>query len=253
MSKKGKLHELLAVEGDKAQIAKHVLEEGTHVFNKKIEFFVGHNKNLEYFDENRNENEGGVVDQREITTTVREKLSYIFEQVSVYYDVVLQKELTNRNAESDLEIDGIVFGVDLPATFLLGLEAKLCKVRELVKQIPTLLPGISWKEDKTLGKGVYRKTTPDITYKTEKTIKPFELSPATKEHKAQVEKLSVDVNIGKYTNEIWASMLTVAEKSAMLQRVDNLISAVKKARQRANDCEIVDAHIGKKIMDYILG
>jgi hypothetical protein len=37
----------------------------------------------------------------------------------------------------------------------------------------------------------------------------------------------------------------------MLDRLDTLIQASKKARQRANTVELKDAHIGKKLLTFI--
>ena len=48
-------------------------------------------------------------------------------------------------------------------------------------------------------------------------------------------------------------MISPAEKSALLGRIDKLIQATKKARQQANAAEVVNREIGRKIMDYING
>lgn len=249
----GKLHELLAVEGDKKGIADKVLNEGKVTFTKRADHFTGHVKTIKFFDEARNDLEGGECERSEIVTTVMDKLQYIMGSVAEYYDITLQKESTNQQAVADLIVDGKTLSENLPATYLLGLETKLKSLRDLVGAIPTLQPGISWVPDVNAGEGIYKREHPEETFKTEKIIKPFVLAEATKEHKAQIERLSADVNIGKYTSQSSSSMLTSAAKSAMLGRVDNLIQAVKKARQQANNINVVDREIGENIVSYIMG
>ena len=46
-------------------------------------------------------------------------------------------------------------------------------------------------------------------------------------------------------------MITPTRKAELIERVDNLLRAVKKARQRANSTEVKDIHIGKVLMGYI--
>ena len=74
---------------------------------------------------------------------------------------------------------------------------------------------------------------------------------ATKEHPAQVESITTDVAIGKITVNNWSGMLSPAQKSILLGKIDTLIRAVKKARQRANTTEVVKVNIGDKLFDFI--
>ena len=258
---KTKLHELLAVEGDKAGIAKKTTEEAINTFLKKAEHFKGHVKTLTMFDDKRQDNEGGVTDRSEIVDTVMSKLAYALGPIGKYYDVVLQKELTNQQATADLIIDGVTIGKGLPATFLLGTETRLKEVRRLVESIPTLQPGVAWEEDPGTADGILRRKHPEVTVRDEKKINHTVLVQPSfpKEGEggqslpAQIESWNDTTKVGKYTRDEWCSMISVHEKSKMLGRVDNLISAVKKARQRANNVEIVQKEVGKKIADYILG
>jgi hypothetical protein len=79
------------------------------------------------------------------------------------------------------------------------------------------------------------------------------LYDATEEHPAQLETWSEDIPIGKFTETLWSGMLSPAEKSAKLGRIDKLLRAVKKARQRANAVDVVDVTIGKELFNYIEG
>jgi hypothetical protein len=243
-----KLHELLAVEGDLEGTYKKILQETQITFEKKPGHFFGAHKKLKMFDENAPEMPE---EKQELTTTVKDKLTYMAEHIVRYFDAVLQKELTNKEAKADLVVDGIEIAKDLPATFLLGLETKLKNIRAVYEKIPTLPPGVRWEKDETQGKNIYRQTHPEEKFKTAKTFKHKILYQATKEHPAQIEKWEENENVGIYTTERWSGMISPAEKSIVLGKIDKLIRSTKKARQRANAQEIVSADIGNQIFEYI--
>jgi hypothetical protein len=245
----GKLHELLAVEGDLQGTAKKLIEESIKTFAKP-EHFKGTHRHLEMFDASQ---QASVVadEQIEMVTTVYAKLDYLSNAVASFYDAVLQKELTNQVANSDLVVDGIVIGVAIPATFLLGLESKLKELRQAYESTPTLAPGIAWDKDETLGKGVYRMKNPEEKLKTAKTFMHKVLYDATDKHAAQIEKWEEQVAVGKYITNVTSGMLSPADKSVLLGRVDKLIQAVKKARMKANMVDTKDDVIGTRIFEFI--
>lgn len=251
-----KLHELLAVEGDLEGTFKKILEETTTTFTKRADHFIGSIRHLEWFESDQPDHPK---DHVKMETTVNDKLSYQEGHVVKYFDALLQKEATNQEAVADLVVNGVTVAKDLPATFLLGLESRLKKVREVYASIPTLAPHIKWEKDESKGKGVWSRVHPEETMKTEKVIKAQILYP----HKfpkegekgeplpAQVDKISETRNVGKYVKNVWAGVLSPAEKSALLGRIDKLIQAVKKARQRANTTEVKKLTIGKELFDFI--
>jgi hypothetical protein len=244
----GKMHEILAVEGDLEGVYKKILEEAKVLFSKKTEHFMGFVKRLENIVEGLPEQ---APEYKELVTTVHEKLDYVGDALTNYIDTVLQKELTNQTAKATLEVDGKVIGTDLPATFLLGLETKLKFIRSVYEEIPTLAPGIEWVADEISGKGVYKCKHPDEKFKTAKTFKHKVLYDATDKHPAQIEKWEEQVPVGKYITEIKCGMLSPAEKSMMLGRIDKLIQSVKKARMKANDIDASDRTIAQGLVAYI--
>jgi len=245
-----KLHEVLAVEGDLEGAFKSILKEAAHTFSKKAHLFTGYNRRLEMFDE-EDQIFNTPEENQDITTTVKDKMEYVGEHVVRYFDAFLQKEATNQQAYADLVIDGKVIAQGLPGTFLLGLESRLIKLRETLREIPVLQYGKSWTLDENKGKNVYVCDNPDEKFKTAKTTKHTVLYPATKEHPAQIDKWDETKNIGKYILTHWSGMIPVKQKSEILARMDKLIRAVKKARQRANMTEVDKRTIGKDIMDYL--
>lgn len=252
--KKTKQHELLAVEGDlKGQFDK-ILEETRTTLSKKANHFMGMHRTLRMVDEKRVHEEEAAVLHQEMVTTVPKKLKWTVKTCVKYFDLLLQKEKTNQAASADLEIDGEHIAENVPAICLLALEDRLKKFRTAVcEEIPTLAPGKKWVPDTTKGKDVWVSEVPEKKEKTEQMLKPFVMYEATKEHPAQVDKLTENRTVGVFTVDIWSGMLSPAQKADVLERCDKAIRAIKKAKQRANQTEVIKDNLGKKLFDYILG
>lgn len=244
----GKLHELLAVESDLENGYKAIAGETLNTFSKKANLFVGLVKRLENYKEGEPE---APEERAEMATTVHERLDYTAKSAIKYIDAVLQKETTNQLASADLIVNGVTLAEKLPATFLLGLESKLKFLRAMYAEIPTLPNSIAWQLDAAMGAGVYRAVHPERKFKTAKTFKHKVLYEATDHHPAQIEKWEENENVGVYITERWCGMITSADKSKLLGRLDALLQAVKKARQRANTVEVVKTSVGQKLFDYI--
>ena len=245
-----KLHEVLAVEASLEKVARKLTGESIKTF-KKDNLFKGHTRRLEMFDaENERLNE---TNHLKLETTVDENLSYVVKQIANYWNSVLVKDATNQNARADIVLsDGTVLAKDLPATFLLGLETKMGDLRTLYGAIPTLAPGISWVPDKLERKGIYKNEHDDVSFKTETAIEPLEMSPATKEHPAQVTASKVVKNVGKYITQSQSGMLSSSDLAERMSRFDDVFIAVKKARNRANNVDTVKTdHVAEKLFKYI--
>ena len=250
----GKLHEILAVDKELEDTARKIVSEAMVTFSKKSDLFLGHLKRLEMFSEDRKSEESAAAEQKTLTTTVGEKLDYVAESLIRHLDVVVQKEQTNQEASDDVVLrDGRVILRNLPATFLLSLENKLAWLRKMYETIPTLQPGIAWEQDPQERSGVFKARTEDVRIKGEKTVQSKILVPSTDRHPAQIEKWFEDKPIGQFVTTRWSGMVSPASKSAYLDRIDELIQAVKKARMRANAQEVEKREVGGVIMTYING
>jgi hypothetical protein len=245
-----KLHEIIAVEGDVESVAKKVIDEGVVTFTKKPDHFNGQQTSLKMFKEEDRQQE--VAETKDMVDTVKDKLAYIFDQVAKHYDLYATKGLTNTKACADIVVDGTTLASDVPATVLLGMESQLKQIRALIEAAPTLAPGVPWQPATTRGAGVYETREPDVRMKTVKTVQHKILVAPTDKHPAQIEKWTEDLPVGKYEVHKWSGMLSPAEKSLLLSKTDNLIRSVKKARQRANNTEVVELPLGKRLLDYIL-
>ncbi len=246
-----KLHEVLAVESGLQTAAKKINEETIKTFGKKDEHFVRTVKTISHFAEE--DQRLDTSETKALVTTVAAKLKYFAGPNIRALDAYLQKEATNQIAVADLEIDGTVIAAKVPATVLLGLETKLAELRTVYEAIPTLAPGPTWVADPEQGADVWRSEHPDVTFRTKRVVKPVVMAPPTKEHPAQVQAIQEDVPTAKITTQNWSGMISSAQKSDLLERVDKLIRATKRARQRANAATVVEAHIGKALFAYLHG
>lgn len=247
------LHEILAVDKDLEQVSSKVVGEAVVTFTKKTDHFTGHVRTLSMFDEARKKEEKSQEEIKEITTTVPEKLDYVAQHLVRYFDVLAQKETTNQQAKASVQLaDGSTLLENVPATLLLALENKLAKLREMYDSLPTLQPGIEWEDDPSAKlRGVYKAKTPEYAQKTEKDFNFRVLVAATDKHPAQIEKWNIDKVVGEYKRDRVSGMLSPAQKSSLMAKLDSLIGAVKQARMRANTQEVVKFEVGKKIFDYL--
>lgn len=246
----GKLHENLAVEKSLESTAKKLILESIKTMSKE-NLFLGSIKKFEMFDSDKDYL--NTSDTVNLESTVDENIDYVMPHLASWYDGVLQKDLTNQLAVADILMpDGTVLATGLPATFLLGLEAKLTALRELYVRIPTLAPGIPWVKDETNAKpGVFITSQPAKSFKTEKDLDFRIVVEPTEFHPAQIKEVQRTVNIGHYEITKTCGMLTPVEKARRIDNLDTLAMAVRKARMRANGTKLVVDKVGMVLLDFI--
>ena len=248
---KAKLHEIIAIETQRSAEATAIVAETITTLTKKHEHFLGSLTTYTPFaEEDAHLKESS---SKEVDTTVRKKLDHCFKIVGNALDVTISKDATNQLAKASVEIDGEVIASDLPATALLTIETNLKKWLEILLAIPTLAPGRDWTPAPNKGEGVYVDPTPEESFRTRKDPQFRILVPATDHHPAQVTQWNEDIKIGKKSITSWSSMLSLAEKSAIIGRCQELLAAVKQARQRANCQEVVDTKVSASLVRFILG
>jgi hypothetical protein len=140
----------------------------------------------------------------------------------------------------------------VPATTLLQLEKRVAEWKDLIQSIPTLDPAKGFKADAARGRGYYQAR--DVTKpRTKKEPQVITLAPATKEHPAQTQLISIDKPIGTILEQEWSSLITPATKADLLDRVETLLRAVAKARSKANDhsIDVSDKKIGANLLDFV--
>ena len=241
----GKLHELLAVESDLKAEAQRIISQLKSLFTDGGKRLVGQ---IRTYQPSTEDDEPMAPEITQLVTTVGGELNQGRGAIISWIDAALQKETTNQQTSADLTVDGKVIFEALPATALLNLESKLAEIRQVYAVIPTNDPAERWEWDAQQGIFVSASRT---TYRTKKIPRSHVLYDATKEHPAQVQAYTEDVRSGTWTTIIQSGMLTPQDKKERLARLDTLIKAVKQARQRANNFEVEDIHLGDKLLTYI--
>jgi hypothetical protein len=249
-----KLHELIAALPDRQSAARTNVEETTAVFKHKgNDLFTGFLKVTNSLTEDR-QAELDSREEKEVVTTVRNRLDYTFALIAKAIDLQLQVDTTNQHALADLVIRGQVIAENVPGITLLHIENAARKVwMDLIAGAPTLPTGVTWEVDTDKPKNVWRSKHPIERTRTEKQFYPLTLSPATDKHPAQVSKETKDVTIAKITETHWNGMIPSQEKADILARLQELMIAAQAARQRANEAVAKTPTIGEALVKYIFG
>lgn len=235
-----KLHELLAVEGE---LASRVNFKGLKELFAQPQKFLGQVRKYRPLEENGKPQPDEITN---LSTTVDSEVKLLLQAFADWTDVSIQKEVTNQSTNATIHIGGETF--DLPAPALLNLESKLANLRSVLEAIPVNDTTERWEWDEQSNAYV---SAPRITYRTEKEPRSIIGAPATDKHPAQVQWFNEDVRVGEWTTTIRSGMLSPSDKRAVLQRLDNVIADVKRARQRANNIEVVEVKIAKAIVNFI--
>lgn len=245
---RNQLHQLLAVEADRRKKATLILRESIVTLSKKSDHFDGLVKSYHPLSEDGDKLPSEV---KEIVTTVRDKVLYAQNSIITGIDAQISKEETNASGEvrAELIVDDENFG-ELSSTALLALEQQLNAIRQMYHAIPTLDPVKVWNKDDGAGKGFF-KTNTYTAVRTSKENMPMVMYEATEEHPAQVQMVTKDVQVGEWKTIYKSGKITPAEKSNLLGRIDSFIDSVKRARSRANQADIKQVKIGKRIFDFI--
>ena len=248
----GKLHEVTAVDNDMRGLYQKIVSETKKTFGTKRSHFEGltrtYSSEVSESDDYKRDPE-----ITNLVTTVSAKLTYVEDQLAKIIDTQFQKEVTNCTAKADIIIgdsdDKTIIAKDIPVTVLIQLEKKLSEMRSQVYDVlPTLDPTKQWEWDQINGYYVNKEPCKRVT---RKVIKPLEKAPATKEHPAQTELISVDETTGYYNQTNLSGMVTPKKKSNLLVKLDTLIHAVKTARARANDAEVTKDKIAHKLFKFL--
>ena len=248
----GKLHELLAAKKDIKNKANKLINETRETFSKRHDHFAGMIKRYEAFNEDSKFQEEELSERKELVTTVPAKLQYFLKHMTDAINIDYQNDLTNRNAKSDIIVEGELVASDIPAVTLLSLEEQLTNLRNVFDVIPTLEPGIKWELAPDMGENIYRTSHDDIKIRTKKMNVYKEIAKATDKHPAQMVTETQDVAIGKYIETKFSGRISPAEKAKLMDRLEKLIVAVKKARSRANEEILAEGELAGKLFGYLL-
>lgn len=245
-----KLHELLAVESSLRTQAEATRADLINTFEKKRTHF---SEVVQTFKSNKEGEEPKVEARLGLQSTVTKELEWISDKIAKALDAAHQVDLANLEARADVVFeDGTILLKSVPATSLLQLEKRIKEIQTLVTAIPTLDPSKGFEPDPGRGEGIYRARDVEKD-RTEKKFDFVVMVQPTDKHPAQVKELMLDKPIGTIQQQEWSSLVTVAQKGDMLDRAENLLRAVKKARSRANEVDIDQNQnrIGRTLLDFV--
>lgn len=175
-------------------------------------------------------------------------IARVSETLTNLFDVTLTKEKANGSAKADIVVGDNTILSGVPVTYLLFLEKKLVEIREFVSKLPTLDPSQEWTFDAAQGQYVTNVTE---TVRSKKVPKNWVKAEATDRHPAQVEIFHEDVIVGTWAKREFSGALPATRVNELITRVEALQTAVKFAREEANNTEITDAKAGKAVFDYL--
>lgn len=249
-----KLHELLAAEKTPTGAWNQLFEDTLKKFKNPTHFFDGHSKSLAMIEEGAGNQaiQDQAREEKPVTTTVFDTLEYALDIFGKAEDLQYQKNATNRKAVGTVMWNGNPLLTDMPVDELLGLEARLTKLRQLYAEVPTLDATKHWQIASNIGAHVWATEFPEETTKTEKQVIPVIMSPATAQHPAQVQAIQKDVVVGKFTTTKRSGAATAIQKADAIKRVDELLIAIKQARMRANETEVIVGTVSEVIIPLLL-
>jgi len=249
-----KLHELLAAEKTPNGAWNQLFEDTLKKFKNPSHFFDGHSKSLAMIEETPANRaiEGQAREEKPVTTTVYDTLEYALDIYARAEDLQFQKNSTNRWAVGTVMWKGEALLSDMPVDQLLGLEARLTKIRQLIAEVPTLDATKHWAPAANIGNHIWTTRFPEETTKTEKQVIPVLMQAATKEHPAQVTPVQKDVVVGTFTTTKRSGAATALQKAEGLKRIDELLVEVKQARMRANETPVETGKISTTLIPLLL-
>ena len=212
----------------------------------------------------------GTIDQpnqrgfKRIVTTVDEKLEWLEETFSDYFDALFSQEKTNASgfATAELSVDGIDFGT-LTTLELLKLKSTLTdkSLETMYAEIPVRNEDEVWTETsdndyknrKTVFESIDNKGITKTTETTEYILEDPNIEKLTgAKYTPQVGHRKETMEQGEFSHQRFTGEYSHRERAEILRRRSKLIIAVTEALKKANEAEAVQSGLtGKKIFDYL--
>lgn len=187
-------------------------------------------------------------ESRKVTLRAADVLNEIRVQCAEAFDLEASKDRTNMKAKADVVVGGHTMIEGAPVSLILYLEKQITDVRTMIDRMPMLDENEDWILDPATG---LHKTQPTQTHKTRKVQKGIVLYPATEQHPAQTQLVTIDEIAGWWTTTKASGAIPYDEKKAIIANCDQLLKALKQARERANDIEVDPFEVGEDIFEYL--
>lgn len=240
-----RLNQIIAIEkGVKSRAYSEIGE--LHKANQKPELFNGFQKRYEKKDDASEDLPG---ERKKVSHNVSDTLKRLAKLSNELLDVTARKDWTNQIAIADVKVGEKVVLSGVPVTYLLFLEKQLTDLRTFFDELPVLDEAEHWKIDPN--SGLY-KSEATTTHRTKKVQRPIVLYDATDKHPAQTQLITEDLIAGHWVQEKHSGAIAGPSKIELLEKVDELLLAVKEAREAANNVdEVIPPEVGEAIFGYL--
>lgn len=185
-----------------------------------------------------------------VQTRATQILDQVADEMAGLFDLQVSQDLGNAKAVADVVVGGQVLLAKVPVTYLLFLDKRLADLRTIVDKLPVLDASEEWSWDESR---MCWRSTPANTIRSKKVPRNHVLAEATDRHPAQVQVFNEDVPAGTWTTVKLSGAVPAARRRELLARVESLIDAVRVAREAANEIEVAETPVGRKVMAYLFG
>ncbi len=201
-------------------------------------------------DPDRPDGETTLVQQR-----TDEMISEMMQHLAELFDKTATLEQGNRQASSDIVVEGAALVADVPATYLLFLEKQLNDLYTAVARMPVLSPEHTWAWDGSRNcwvsevvKKVRTKKTPRVVFTA--TVKKTERDGSVTEQQ-QGQVIQEDLPVGYWHTNHFSSALPEEKRQRYCARIMELQDAVKTARERANSTVVDNQKVGMTLLGWV--
>lgn len=185
-------------------------------------------------------------------TKVQVRAKEIVEQVveawEKWMNVAAIKDYSNCEARADVVVNGTILAPAVPVSHLLFLEKRITDMRTFISKLPVLDQAENWHWDEASASWV----TDEIqTNKSKKVMRNHVRAEATDKHPAQVDVYTEDIVVGTWSTKKFSGALPLTVVQQMLTNVDELLEAVKFAREQANSMETTDLDVATPLLNFV--
>lgn len=244
-----KLNQLLAIEKGVSQRATRQLTDAYQT-EQRVTVFNGLTRTYTPKDD---DGERLPAESTRVQQTVPNLVTGVQSVLSAWFNVQFEKDTSNQTAKANVVVDGIDLIVDAPVSYLLWLEKRLGDLQTFVSKWPTLDPSDDWAKDANTGLYV----TPGAeTLRSRKELRALIKVEATDKFPAQTETFTADVTVGTWKTVKVSGAVPPVVKQATLDRIDVVLAAVRRAREAANNLDVLTnlngrPTPGQAILDYV--
>ena len=241
-----KMAQVIAIETDVKQRAKPAITK-IHRITEKSELFEGSSATYEPTVEGE---ETYPPKKVKVRMVAEDALQDMADLLTEFVDWTATKDIGNCDAKADVIVDGVTLLTEAPVPLLLFLEKQVVDLRKAIGVIPTLNEAEDWVYDEALG--YHRTKEPVRTHKTKTKKVGIVLHAPTKEHPAQTQLIDEVKTVGYWTGYKFSGALPAPRKKLLVTRTNDLLAALKVAREEANTSKTTTQDIGAKLFGFVL-